>query len=101
MFEKLKKKWNIKSNTQFVLINIIFALAGMSVVWVRKPLYQFLGIGPETALWIKILIYPPLVLPIYQMNLIIFATLFGQFPFFWDKQKQVGRFFLRIFGFQK
>ena len=102
MFERLKKKWGIKSNWDFFLINVVFSLAGMSIVFVREPIFAFLGITPETAFWIKVVIYIPLIVPIYQVNLLIWGFLLGQFPFFWEKEKQIVRFLLKpIYNLRK
>ena len=100
-FEKLKKKWNIQSNWDFLLINVVFSLAGMSIVFVRKPFFHLVGITPETPFWIKFFVWLLIVFPTYQINLIIFGTLLGQFRFFWEKEKQMGRFFLRLINRQK
>ena len=101
MFDKLKAKWNIQSNLDFVLILIVFSLAGMSVVWVRKPLFHVLGITAETPFILKFFIWLLIVFPTYQISLLLFGTLLGQFKFFWEKEKQVGRFFLRLIGIKK
>jgi len=90
---KLKKKWRIESNLDFVLIMLVFSLAGMAITQLRKPVFHLIGITDQTPLWIKVLIYIPLIVPLYQINLIIFGTLFGQFRFFWEKEKQMGKFF--------
>jgi len=95
IFARLKKKWDIKSNWDFFLINVVFSLAGMAIVFVRKPIFALIGITPETALWIKTLVYIPLIIPIYQVNLLIFGFLLGQFPFFWEKEKKIFEFLKR------
>ena len=93
---KLKKKWNIDSNWDFILIMIVFSIAGMSIVYVRRPLFHVLGITATTPFWIKFVAWLIIVFPTYQINLIIFGFLLGQFNFFWEKEKQMGRFFLRL-----
>jgi len=95
MIQKLKKKWNIQSDWDFIFIMLVFSLAGMAITFVRKPIFYAIGITGQPPLWIKILIYIPLIVPIYQLNLIIFGTLLGQFKFFWEKEKRLGRFLLR------
>jgi len=94
--KKLKKKWNIDSNWDFILIMIVFSIAGMSIVYVRRPLFYVLGITAATPFWIKFVTWLIIVFPTYQINLIIFGFLLGQFNFFWEKEKQMGRFFLRL-----
>ena len=93
---KLKKKWSIDSNWDFILIMIVFSIAGMSIVYVRRPLFYVLGITAATPFWIKFITWLIIVFPTYQINLIIFGFLLGQFNFFWEKEKQMGRFFLRL-----
>lgn len=94
--EKLKKKWNIRSNWDFLLINLVFALAGMMIVHERQPIFAWIGITSQTPLWVKILVYIPLIVPLYQLNLLIFSLPLGQFYFFWEKEKRLARFLRRI-----
>jgi len=95
VFQKLKSKWGIASNWDFFMINVVFAFAGSTIVFERKPIFTFLGITADTPLWIKVLVYIPLIIPLYQLNLIIFGALLGQFRFFWEKEKQLGRYCVR------
>jgi hypothetical protein len=97
----LKKKWNIESNLDFILIMIVFSIAGMSIVYVRKPLFHLFGITATTPFWIKFVTWLLIVFPTYQINLIIYGFLLGQFKFFWEKEKQMGRFFLRLLSGKK
>ena len=96
VFERLKIKWNITSNWDFFAIMIVFSLAGMAIPYFRKPIFHQLGITEHTHLWIKILAYIPLIPPVYQLNLLLFGFLFGQFDFFWEKEKRLGRFLLNL-----
>ena len=98
---KLKKKWRIDSNWDFILIMIVFSIAGMSIVYVRRPLFYVLGITAATPFWIKFITWLIIVFPTYQINLIIFGFLLGQFTFFWEKEKQMGKFFLRFVSGKK
>jgi len=81
--ERLKHKWQIKSNWDFWMIMLSFSLAGMAIMPVRNLIFHLVGITAHTPLWIKILIYIPLIPPAYYMGLILVGTLLGQFPFFW------------------
>lgn len=96
---KLKTKWNIHSNWDFWMIMIAFSLAGMGVTKIRPIVFHLLGIETDTALWIKVCVYIPLIFPLYQLLLLIFGTLLGQFSFFWEKEKQIIRFLGRKLGF--
>ena len=94
-FNKLKKKWNITSNYQLVVIFIVFGLTGSLSAKLAKPLLDFLNIYPEIfkslsggkiIYWIlRILI----VFPIYQILLLIVGTIFFQFRFFWEFEKKI------------
>ena len=92
LFEKLKKKWNITSNKDFLLIMLVFSLAGSVIGFERRPIFHALGITEHTHLWVKIIAYLPLIPPIYQLNLLFFGFLLGQFEFFWEKEKRLCKF---------
>lgn len=98
---RLKEKWNIRSNLDFWLIMIVFSLAGMAVTQLRPPVFHFLGIEDSTPFWIKTLIYIPLIVPLYQVCLLFFGTLLGQFGFFWEKEKKLGQFLMGLFTGRK
>lgn len=91
MVRRLKKRWNINSNLQLILIIIVFALTGMATLWVRKAIWPHLGIAPETAIWIKIPLYILVIFPVYQVLQLVIAFIFGQFRFFWEFEKKMLR----------
>ena len=92
---KLQAKWNLKSLTQVVLVLIVFALTGFTILFIKKPIFDFLGVSMERGgIW-KTVLYLLLVLPLYQIILLLWGFVFGQFSFFWEKEKQ---FFRRIIG---
>ena len=91
---RLKTKWNIASNKDFIMIMLVFSLAGMGISFVRPLVFHVLKID-HAALWIKILVYIPLIPPVYQLGLLFFGFLLGQFPFFWEKEKKLAKFLCR------
>lgn len=97
--EKLKSKWGITSNRDFILIMIAFSLAGMMISICRPPLFHLLGIDRKP-MWEKTLIYIPLIPPIYWIFLLIWGAILGQFRFFWDffskRMVKLGKFLLRL-----
>ena len=95
MFEKLKRKWNITGNAQLIAILVVFSLAGMAITQVRKPLFHVFGIEQATPFWIKTVVYLASIFPLYQVFLLLFGTLLGQFRFFWEKEKALVRWILR------
>jgi len=86
--EKLKTKWEIKSDFQMVIVFIVFAITGSSSVKLANPLLSFLGIQPEMNPWIRIPLRILIVLPVYQIMLLVIGTAFGQFRFFFKLQKR-------------
>ncbi len=92
--EKLKQKWGIKSEWDFWMIMLTFSLAGMGITVIRPVVFHLFGIESDTPFWIKVCAYIPLIPPAYQLGLLFFGTLLGQFHFFWEKEKQLVRFLL-------
>jgi len=95
--ERLKTKWGIESTWQVVAILIVFSLAGMSVTQIRRFVWPFIGFDETTPMWIQVPTYIALIFPTYQIMLMVFGTLLGQFRFFWAKEKAMLKFFARPF----
>ena len=93
MFEKLKKRWNITSNFQVVIILIVFAITGSSTVYIKELIFDLIGITTDTHLWVKAPVYIVVILTVYNILLLITGSLFGQFKFFWNFEK---KFFSRF-----
>ena len=89
--KKLKERWKIESNFQLTIIFIVFAITGSASAWISKPVCIWLGILKEDfGFWhtpVRLLI----VLPLYQILLVIIGFLFGQFKFFWEFEKKILR----------
>jgi hypothetical protein len=94
--KKLKSKWGIKTNTDFWLIMLVFSLAGMTIGPERHVVFHFLGLDPMP-MWVKVLVYVPLIFPLYQLNLLVFGFLLGQFDFFLEKEKKLVQFLAKSF----
>ena len=92
--EKLKSKWKLKSAAQVILVLITFICTGTTVLFIKKPFQQLVGIDQLEG-WVKTMIYLIAILPIYNIILLIYGFIFGQFKFFWAFEK---RFFKRIIG---
>jgi hypothetical protein len=91
--EKLKKHWEIKSTWQVIIILIVFALTGTSVLYVEKLVHDLLNIPPNLDWYYSTLLFIIITLPLYNVLLLIYGFIFGQFRFFWDFEK---KFFGRI-----
>lgn len=93
--EKLQEKWKLKSIWQVILVLLAFACTGMTVLYIKKPIFAFLGVEMGSGGFYKTVLYLLLVLPLYQLFLLFYGFIFGQFDFFWQKEKQ---FLRRITG---
>lgn len=93
--QRMKTKYNLQSNSEVFIVMAVFSLAGMAIVWVRKPIFHLLGITAKTPFIIKFFAWLMVVFPTYQINLLIFGFLFGKFSFFWEREKKFLRFLRR------
>lgn len=95
--KQLKERWGITSNFQIAIIFIVFAITGSSAVYVAKPILNWIGLQPNsfTNAWWGSWIYWTLrilvIFPVYQVLLVIYGWLFGQFSFFWNLEKKMLR----------
>jgi len=93
--EKLKERWGISSNFQLIIIFVVFAITGSSSVYVAKPFLEWIGMDRAafSESWIGGTIYWTLrlllIFPFYQILLVIYGWLFGQFKFFWGFEKKM------------
>lgn len=89
MLEKLKQRWGVSSIWQVILILIVFACTGFSVLYIKQPLFDLAGITADTSPWIRIPFYIFTIFPIYQVLLLLYGFVFGQFRFFWNFEKRM------------
>jgi len=92
-FEKLKKRWGISGNIQVLIILTVFTVTGFSFVYVNKLIDGWLGMNAETPLWIKTGVFVVILLPVYNLLLLVWGTVFGQYKFF---SRFIVRFFRRL-----
>ena len=92
--EKLRHRWKLGSAFQVVMVLVVFACTGFTVLFIKRPILHFLAGAWEDSVWASV-IYYLLILPLYNVILLAYGFLFGQFNFFWEFEK---RFFQRIFG---
>lgn len=92
---KLESKWKVQQRWELIRIFIIFAITGSSSVFVGRPIIQFLGVSTENLgsilYWI---IFVVVSLIFYQILLVFWGYVLGQFTFFWNFEKKM----LRRFG---
>ena len=91
--EKLKNRWNLGSVGQVIVVLIVFACTGFTILFIKKPLLTWLAGDQGNTTWASILYYI-FILPLYNIVLLGYGFLFGQFRFFWEFEK---RFMERFF----
>ena len=77
-----------------LIILLVFTLTGCTVLFLKRPLTEWVAGDGEKPLWFSVLYYV-LILPFYNVLLLAYGALFGQFRFFWEFEK---RFFRRFGG---
>jgi hypothetical protein len=94
--EKLKNRWNVKSAWQVIIILLVFTCTGFTVLFIKKPLLTLLA-GDEGNSTLGTILYYIFILPVYNLLLLGYGFLFGQFSFFWNFEKRMmERFFTRV-----
>ncbi|GAA4440296.1 hypothetical protein GCM10023091_23730 [Ravibacter arvi] len=88
MWDKLKTRWNVNSGLDVVIILVVFACTGFSVLYAKKGLFGLIGIDDNTPSWIRICLSIFVILPLYQVVLLCWGWIFGKFNFFWEFEKR-------------
>lgn len=87
-----KQRWNITSNWQVFVILVVFAVTGSTSALLSKPILEFIGITKDTVSgWLYYPLYIILIFPVYQILLVSFGFIFGQFKFFWAFEQKMLR----------
>lgn len=73
-----------------VVIILVFAVTGSSAAYLSKPILALFGIVKgNVSHWIYYPLYILLIFPVYQVLLVSYGFLFGQFTFFWAFEKKL------------
>ena len=95
LFKRLEKKWILDAKWEMIRVFIVFAITGSSSMLVGRPIIEMIGITKENLnpilYWVLFII---IGLIFYQILLVTFGWLFGQFKFFWNFEKKM----LKRFG---
>jgi hypothetical protein len=89
VLERMKTRWGV-GPWGVVAILLAFSLAGMTVIELKKPVLSVL-LPDDAPDWVRWSVYILVVLPLYQVVLLIYGTLLGQFRFFWRKLQWMRR----------
>ena len=89
MIDKLVKKFEANSIQHLIIIFIIFALSGSGSIFISSPILTILKLERLISFYpLYLIVRIILIVPIYQLLLILVASLFGQFNYFWKFEKK-------------
>jgi Family of unknown function (DUF6787) len=98
LFKKLKNKWHLDYKWEMIRVFIVFAVTGSSSLIIGRPFIKFIGITKDnlnSVLYWVLFVF--IAMLFYQILLVCFGWLFGQFQFFWNFEKKM----LRRFGLKR
>jgi len=87
--KKLKQRWGVSSNSQLIIIFIVFAITGSTAAYLSKPITNYIGLTKENLGFIYWPIRLFTIFPVYQVFLVLIGFLFGEFSFFWNFEKKM------------
>ncbi|WP_091505620.1 DUF6787 family protein [Flexibacter flexilis] len=100
ILQTLRQRWGVSSVGQVLVILLVFACTGFSVMYLKRWAFAQLAFN-ENTFWLWRVIAFFAVLMAYQIILLAYGTLFGQFQFFWNFEKRMVRRIASWFGIKK
>lgn len=89
--KKLKQRWNLSSDWQLTVVFIVFAITGSTAAKFASPITEAIGITKEMGWYLYWPVRILIIFPIYQLLLVSFGWLFGEYSFFWNFEKKMLR----------
>jgi len=88
--KKIRNFFKVESNFQLLIVNVVFAVTGTISVILAGFILNFIGLdtnvlGSSLYWTLRILI----LMPIYQILLIMIGAVFGEFTYFWRIEKKM------------
>ena len=89
MIQNLIKKFNAKSKVHLLVIFFVFGLSGSFSLWISAPIMAALDLKNIVDNYLLYIFFRVLIIiPIYQLILIVIASIFGEFQYFWKFEKK-------------
>ena len=86
-FQRLQERWGVDARRAAIIL-LVFICTGFTIMFLKHPVVKwFVGDG-EQSLTFSILYYV-LILPVYNVFLLLYGALFGQFTFFLAFEKRL------------
>jgi Na+-driven multidrug efflux pump len=96
--ERLRTRWKLDSAWQVIIVLLVFACTGFTVMFLKRPILQLFNSENTTTVTVA---YYLLILPVYNVILLAYGFIFGQFDFFWEFEKRFVKRIVSIFKSNK
>ncbi len=83
MWEKLKARWGVSNSRDVLVILIVFAFTGFSIMYIKRYLFEVTGLN-SSEIWIQWAVNIIFILPLYQVVLLAWGWVFGKYDFFYQ-----------------
>ena len=90
MLDKLIKIFNAKSTFHLILIFFIFGITGSLSLFISDPFLKIIKLDEFISFYpIYFIVRLLIIFPIYNILLIFFGLIFGEFEYFWRIEKKI------------
>jgi manganese efflux pump family protein len=98
IMNKIRNLFKVETNFQLLKVNIVFAATGTASIYVAGIVINVLGLNlyilGDFFYWVLRIM---LLIPVYQVLLIVIGSIFGEFKYFWRiEKKMLGRFGIKF-----
>jgi hypothetical protein len=83
MWKKLQDRWGVNSSWDVLVILIVFAFTGFSIMYIKRYLFAVTGLNDSEA-WVQWTVNIIFILPLYQVVLLAWGWVFGKYEFFFQ-----------------
>ena len=98
VMNKIRNLFKVETNFQLLKVNIVFAATGTASIYIAGIVINLLGLNlyilGDFFYWVLRIM---LLIPVYQVLLIVIGSIFGEFKYFWRiEKKMLGRFGIKF-----
>ena len=90
IMNKIRNLFKVETNFQLLKVNIVFAATGTASIYVAGIVINVLGLNlyilGDFFYWVLRIM---LLIPVYQVLLIVIGSIFGEFKYFWRIEKKM------------
>jgi hypothetical protein len=86
-FKRLQQRWGVNARRAAIIL-LVFICTGFTVMFLKRPVVRWIVGEGEQPLLFTVLYYV-LILPVYNVFLLLYGALLGQFSFFWNFEKRL------------